>query len=116
MVMTLTVASELNTSNPWGHDNDRYFLSQGKTIESANKNMYKYLCKEYDLFEYISENKDIMSFLLSKFARWQNGKDTWTDEESWSNQFSDFTFPRNNKAEIVEISEEMYEAIIEEVA
>ena len=40
MVITLTVANESNKDFSY-HGQDRYFLSQGKTIESANKNMYE---------------------------------------------------------------------------
>lgn len=117
MVMTLTVTNESNRDFTY-HGQDRYFLSQGRTIESANKNMEKFLRKEFSYFE--SEINtvgiDIMDFLIGKFTRWQNGKDTWEDNESWTNQFSDFTFPRHNKAGIVEISQKMFDKIIEEFA
>lgn len=115
MVLTLTVASELDVKDPFGEGNNRYFLSQGRTVASANKNIYKYLCKIYDnYFKYDSGSIDLMFFLQAKFARWQNNKDTWKDEDSWTNQFKDFSFPPCNRAGIVEISAEMYNRITEE--
>ena len=113
MVLTLTVACETNRDFSCDGE-DLYLLSQGRTIKSANKNAYKYLCKIFDVFKYESENVDLTDFLKGKFARWQDGKDTWLDEDSWCNQF-DLTFPRNNRAEVVEISKDMYEAIMEDL-
>ena len=106
MVITLTVANEM------GRNEDSFYLSQGRTIESANNNMYRYLCKQWHEFEYQSETTDVSEFLHNKFARWQNGRDTWKDEDSWTNRFPDFTFIRPNRAGIIEISQEMYDEIL----
>jgi len=115
MVITLTVANESNVDFTY-HGKGRYFLSQGKSVESANRNMHRHLCKEFEFFESSIDtlDADISDFLRSKFERWQDGEDIWNNEDSWVNQFSGFTFPRNNKAEIIEISEEMFDRIIEE--
>ncbi len=101
MVITLT-AADISGDN-------RYFLSQGRTTASAVRNMHEYLCGKYNSFTCDSCDKDLSEFLYGKFQRWQNGNDTWKDSESWSCMFPDFTFPRSNRAEIVEISHEMYD-------
>ena len=109
MVITLT-----ETRDQVGSDNKRYFLSQGETVESANRNIRKHLCGRQDSVAYNFRGEDLSNFLYGKFARWQDGKDTWKDSESWSVRFSDFTFPRSNRAEIVEISREMFDEILRE--
>ena len=108
MVITLTVANESNKDFSY-HGQDRYFLSQGRTIESANKNMYKYLRKEYLYFEYEIDvcNSDLSELLNKQFSR------QWCNGECWLDLFPDFSFIRGNRAGIIEISQEMFDEIIE---
>ena len=105
MVITLTEACEFE------HD-DRYFISQGRTIASANKNAYKHLCKEYDTFEFESYKKDITDFLYTNYARWEGTKDSLEDPNSWTNRFPELRFIYPNKAMVVEISKDLYEEIM----
>lgn len=107
MAITLTVANESNRDFTY-HGQDRYFLSQDKTIESANENMYKFLCKEYDYFEHETNvcNADLSDFLHTQFAKES------CDDENWSDLFPEFTFIDNNESGITEISQEMFDEII----
>ena len=108
MVITLTVANESNKDFTY-HGQDRYFLSQGRTIDSANNNMYKFLCKEYEYFESEIDicNLDLTELLHTQFSR------QWYDGECWMDLFPEFTFVRANRAGITEISQEMFDKIIE---
>lgn len=110
MVVTLTVVNESNNDFTY-HGEDRYFLSQGRTIDSANKNMYKYLCKEYEYFESEIDicNLDLTELLHTQFSR------QLCYEECWIDLFPEFVFIKNNRAGIVEISQEMFDKIIEYV-
>lgn len=108
MVITLSVANESNRNFTY-HGENKYFLSQGKTIESANKNMYKYLRGIYYYFE--SEvnicNQDLTELLYTQFSP------QWCEGECWTDLFPEFTFIRSDRAGIIEISQEMFDKIIE---
>lgn len=110
MVITLTVANESNKDFTY-HGENRYFLSQGRTIDSANNNMYEFLCKEYEYFESEIDicNSDLTELLHTQFSR------QWCDGVCWMDLFPEFTFVRSNKAGITEISQEMFDKIIESV-
>ena len=113
--MILTVANESNEDFTF-HGPDEYYISQGRTFQSASNNMIKYLRRIHRYFEFENDvvGQDITEFLRNKFARWQDGKDTWEDQNSWTNQFT-FKFPRSNRAEIIEISPDMFNSIVEEL-
>lgn len=103
MVITLTTAKD------HAQDKDRYFLSQGRTIGSANENMYKFLRKEFPCIESNIDvcKADISGLLYEQFSR------QWCKGECWMDLFPDFTFVRANRAGIKEISQKMYDKIIE---
>lgn len=106
MVITVTVANESNSDYSY-HGTDRYFLSQGRTVDSAKKNMYKFLCKKYNFFEYETLNSDVSELLHIQFSR------QWCEGECWADLFPNFTFIRANRAGVIEISKELYDMIME---
>ena len=111
MIITLNVANESNKDFTY-HGCDRYFLSQGRTVQSANRNMYNHLRKEYKYFEYEINvcHPDLMELLYTQFSP------QWCEGECWADLFPEFTFIRSNRAGIVEIPQEMYDKIIEHLA
>lgn len=106
MIMTLNIVNESSSDFTY-HGESHYLLSQGKTIESANNNVLRY-CKQYwDFFEYeLNLKEDVLPFLLNRFSEHCNNGDDWREDFN-------FTFPKSNQAKVVEISEEMFNRIMD---
>lgn len=109
MAIVLTVANESNENYTY-HGADGYYLSKGKTVESAKNNIYVFICKQYEFFEYESNafEFDIKDLMLAEFEKQYEG-------ECWSDVFSEsiLDFITEDGEGTIEIPEEVYNLILE---
>lgn len=100
MVIIYAVANQSHS------DEDCYFLSQGRTVQSATKNLYKELQRRWDSFEYEVGQVDVSPLLYKHFSL------NWSDGDYWGDDF-DLCLPRPDRADVIEIDADLYEKILD---
>lgn len=108
MVQIIAVANKVdNCCNPISAD--AYFLSQGKTVKSAEKNLFSELKKSMvnysvEVFK-LGEKSDVMPIIYRQFSRWADG-------ERWNDIFPDLCLPRPHRSSVMEIEKKLYDKTV----
>lgn len=99
-----------------------YFLSYGRTKESATKRAIKLLNKMWCTYEFQIHDKkcDLMDFLLTKhweFCRTcelNNPNIDKEEQEKWLDLFedNDFTFPTAGRAGTIDVNQNLFDELI----
>lgn len=97
----------VDSKNKNGEAEERYFISQGRTIQSACKNFRRFAKSlngyRDNAWDYVE--KDAVDVIATKFSK------RWCDGDYWGDKYPDLCFPKSNKIGIIEISLDLYNNI-----